>query len=97
MAAKGGGSVTTDDLRTRAREAALRSRDEDLGGPWNGLYDAHYIDGFERGFLAHAAQQPTREQIALAIEDELTDDALALANPIVLADAVLALFDGADR
>lgn len=85
---------TEDDLRTRAREAAKKR-----GQPrhWT-AYENGYIDGF------HAAQQPSREQIARALHDDDLSGLRCLAGDerdcmevyLRNADAILALFDGAD-
>ena len=60
--------MTTDDLRTRAREAAEEWAFE------QGMFPLTTTEKrtFVRGALWHAAQQPTREQIARALA--LTDD-----------------------
>ena len=55
--------MTTDDLRTRAREAA----EEAYRKPrWHvGTVTDRLIEAFCEGFLAHAAQQPSREDIVV--------------------------------
>lgn len=96
--------MTTDDLRTRAREAAAEAHPE----PWPGMVPMaqfSYAEGYAAGYLAHAAQQPSREQIARAIhaDDLLRDggDSWDDQDPHLRdwylnnADAVLALLDGA--
>ena len=94
--------MTTDDLRTRAREAAVRyspAHVSEYMGYWKGYMD---------GFLAHEAQQPSREQIARAMHaDDLAhgrevwrwEDMSAKWHDRYRsnADVVLALLDGADR
>lgn len=92
--------MSSIDLRTRAREAAKKR-----GQPrhWT-AYENGYIDGF----LAHAAQQPSREQIARAVGEVVSNAANHPVPHVVLGrdieplrekitDAVLALFNGADR
>ena len=56
----------TDDLRTRAREAAWDTYPK----PWDGRV-ADRREAFIAGALWHATQQPTREQIARAAADDL--------------------------
>ena len=57
--------MTTDDLRTRAREAA----EEAYRKPrWHvGTVTDRLIEAFCEGFLAHAAQQPTVDELAAAL------------------------------
>ena len=84
---------TTDDLRTRAREAA---EEWCPGDDWGAAANR---GAFVHGFLAHAAQQPTREQIAEVLDEANDRYASDPANPdpwhAQLADAVRALLDGA--
>lgn len=89
----------TDDLRTRAEAASL------IRAPRHHIFEssnanAHYRAGFMDGFKWHAAQQPTRKQIAEVLVRDLTystgldadeNDAIAA----VQADAILALLNGA--
>lgn len=97
--------TTTDDLRKRARVAALEWRNPtgdvtrlNISGRW----------GFIQGVLWHASQQPTREQIARAlhkeivrrvgygdIDIEVSDSLPGIQFERVLADAVIALLEGA--
>ena len=64
--------MTTDDLRTRAREAAERYAPMNtylVSAADTMTARSAYYDGFRAGYLAHAAQLPSREQIARAISD----------------------------
>src|SRR5699024_7651453 len=102
--------MTTDDLRTRAEMVAKRV--------WPDRWDAarityphaalqHYRRGaFVQGALWHAAQQPTREQVAEVLWNRANrwDPAMMPFNHLSSveceywmkdADAVLALWDGA--
>lgn len=94
--------MTDDDLRTRAREAAVKYSPAHISEYMG------YWKGYMAGFRAHAAQQPSREQIARALfiaSDPGSADQMALAWDAPgdggrqrwwnYADAVLALFDGA--
>ena len=86
--------MTTDDLRTRAREAALVA-----SIPCGTAEKPPYREGYVDGYLAHAAQQPTREQIAEVLDEANDRYASDPANTdpwhAQLADAVRALLDGA--
>lgn len=99
--------TATDDLRTRAREAAERrwplhvSVADATPRDWT-AYGRR--DGFVKGAVWHAAQQPSREQVAPKVcpeHHEASGTAHDPGNSIACAwsdditDAVLALFDGA--
>ncbi len=61
--------MTTDDLRTRAREAA------EAEWPVDGFWmSAALRQGFIAGYLAHAAQQPSREELAEFLADLAAHD-----------------------
>lgn len=70
--------MTTDDLRTRARAAA----EEAYRKPrWHvGTVTDRLIEAFYEGYLAHAAQQPTRElaahdqKVKAAVLREMAED-----------------------
>ena len=97
--------MTTDDLRTRAEAASLKR------APRHHIFEssnanAHYRAGFMDGFKWHAAQQPTREQVAEVLWNRANrwepgmlpfDDICSVEREYWMkdADAVLALFDGA--
>ena len=98
--------MTTDDLRKRAREAAEQYAP--TGSIVPGIRSSDYVTlgrniGFAAGYLAHAAQQPSREQIAEALIsqdwDEDADDSsghyLGLAD--AAADYVRRALDGPDE
>lgn len=98
--------MTTDDLRTRARQAAEGEypsmHDEEVSFVRGG--EPILREGFIAGYLAHAAQRPTREQIRGAIEFGLTGQCdgdgyggCTCPDSEPVTNAVLALFDRADR
>ena len=86
---------TTDDLRTRAREAAEwlypEPQYDSLTYP-HGAVRGYMRVAFIKGALWHAAQQPTRDDISDAIEH--SGIAIGTTDAEMAADAVLALLGG---
>lgn len=81
--------MTTDDLRARAREMYIREVPE--------FGYSHERDAFETGYLAHVAQRPSKDTLTRTIAacDPYTPRPDAMHRE--MAEAVLALLDGADR
>src|SRR5699024_5802740 len=102
--------MTTDDLRTRAREAAAILYADPVKDS-AAVYTRHALryyqrGAYEAGYLAHAAQQPSlphRDELAAVILDATVPfrgpggQTVPYVQPVhyAVADAVLALFDGA--
>lgn len=91
--------TATDDLRTRAREAAEEAYRKPL---WHvGTITDRLIEAFYEGYLAHAAQQPTRDidvgelaRVADAVFHEWWNDPDEPRFGPLYARAVLALLTG---